>query len=264
MRCSAIPIRTGFRKHGESSAPVSIELRKLLFDSTPLLHRVMQKPRFHPLNDKGSLKGDKHKIESTLSIELANRMGQLVGAAASRKWQLTICPLQGLAFSTNKRKWTAYPMFNDKAVPIPLGKWLRQKLFFVDDRAYSLIDTLRFLANKEGAHVDTVNDVQMRDMERVHFGNTTYYHIVGILTASYVLGQYQASQQANRHEWERFSVGRGHSVESALTFISAEFAGPGIDPIGLPNVAYGTGIQLPSPGEPWNPTEVVESTIVYS
>ena len=41
---------------------VSVELRKLLLDGTPLVHRVLERPRFRPLRDRGGLTGDVNEI----------------------------------------------------------------------------------------------------------------------------------------------------------------------------------------------------------
>ena len=249
---------------GRVARRVSIELRKLLFDSSPLLHAVLHRPRLHPLNDGGSIRGDIYRNERILSIAPGTSDGQLAGGIASHKWQIEVHPLHGLRFDSTAKNWTIYPMFNTDAVPLTLDRWLRQRLFCVNDREYSLFDTLKFVANKEAAHVDIDNDILLEDMERVHFGHTTYYHIIAILTASYLSSEYQASQQVDKSEWQRFSSYRTHEVTEPATFKGADMTGAEIDPVGLPNVFRETGIPLPTPGKPWKPVQVEESTVVYS
>lgn len=160
---------------GRVARRVSIELRKLLLDGRPLLHTVLQRPRLHPLNDHQSLTGDVYENERMLSIAPATSDGRRVGAIASHKWSIEVHPLHGLRFDNTEKMWTVYTMFDTSAVPLTLDRWLRQSLFCVNDREYSLFDTLKFLANKEAAHVDIDSDVLLKDMESVHFGNTSYY-----------------------------------------------------------------------------------------
>ena len=155
---------------GRVARRVSIELRKLLFDSRPLLHTVLQRPRLHPLNDGGSLTGDTYENERMLSIAPGTSDGLFLGVAATHRWHIEVHPLHGLRFDSTGKKWIIYPIFDTSAAPIPLGRWLRQRLFCVDSREYSLFDALRFLANKEAVHVDIDNDILLEDMERVHFG----------------------------------------------------------------------------------------------
>ena len=76
-------------------------------------------------------------------------------AVATHTWKITVHPLHGLRFDRHRKKWEFYQMFDTNAVPIRLNQWLRQRLFCVDGRQYSLWDTLKFLVNKEAAHVDT-------------------------------------------------------------------------------------------------------------
>ena len=249
---------------GRVARRVSIELRKLLFDSRPLLHTVLQRPRLHPLNDGGSLTGDTYENERMLSIAPGTSDGLFLGVAATHRWHIEVHPLHGLRFDSTGKKWIIYPIFDTSAAPIPLGRWLRQRLFCVDSREYSLFDALRFLANKEAVHVDIDNDILLEDMERVHFGSTTYYHIIAILTAAYLLREYQDSQQANRSEWQKFSNYRSYEAPEPVTFKGGEMLGAEIEPSGLPNVFRETGIPVPVPGETWKPVQVEEATVVYS
>ena len=79
-------------------------------------------------------------------------------------------------------------------------------------RVYSLGDTLKFVANKEAVHVDIDRDDQSRDMERVHFGHTTYPHFVAVLVASYVLERYRASRKESTELWGQFLGMSGEAV----------------------------------------------------
>ena len=248
---------------GKVARRVSIELRKLLFDGRPLLHTVLQGLRLHPLKGRETLTGDIYKNGRQLAIGPATSEGALLGPVATRRWNITVHPLHGLKFDSTEKKWIFHPMFDTNAAPITRDRWLHQRLFCVDGRGYTLLNTLSFLANKEAAHIDTDNTILLKDMERVHFDNTTYYHIVALLTAAYLSDQYQSSKQANEIEWQPFLDNRSYPVTEPGTFIGGEFQGTEIDPMGLPKVFHETGIPIPIPGAVWTPVQVEESTVVH-
>ena len=97
---------------------------------------------------------------------------------ATRIWRIVVHPLHGLKFNRTEKKWIFGPLFDTQAQRMTIEPWLKQRLLRVDGREYSLRDTLKFIANKEAVHVDIRKEVSARDMERVHFGHTTYPHIV--------------------------------------------------------------------------------------
>ena len=247
---------------GRVARTVSIELRKLLFDGSPLLHRVLQGPRLHPLKARDTLTGDIYENSRQLSIASANSEKVLLGPPATREWSITVHPLHGLQFHKAGRRWILRPMFDTDAEPMALGQWLRQRLFCVENREYSLLDTLRFLANREAAHVDTKDDIIFKDMERVHFSNTTYYHMVAILAAAYLLSEYRTSQQVHNREWQSFSGYKSDEASEPASFLGGEFRDAEIDPMGLPHVFRETGIPIPNPDEIWKPVQVKESVVV--
>ena len=247
---------------GRVARTVSIELRKLLFDGSPLIHRVIQRPRLHPLKARGTLTGDVYENSFQLSIAPATSEKVLLGPPATREWSIAVHPLHGLKFQKAKKKWILRPMFDPDAEPVALGKWLRQRLFCVENREYSLLDTMRFLATKEAVHVDIENTTIFRDMERVHFSNTTYYHMVAVLAAAYLLGEYRASQQMNNRAWHKFSGYKSYQASQPASFFGAEFDGADIDPLGLPDMFHETGIHIPNPGETWEAVQVKESAVV--
>ena len=243
---------------------LSIELRKLLLDGNPLLNAVVDRPQLHPLHDRNILTGDIHTSERALRVVPAASTGTPMGstAVATHTWKITVHPLHGLRFDRHRKKWEFYQMFDTNAVPIKLNRWLRQRLFCVDGRQYSLWDTLKFLANKEAAHVDTEKDVLADHMECVHFNNTTYCHIVTMLIAAYVLEQYKSSQQADGNRWKSFVDSRGYPVTELISIIGGEFDGVDIDPMGLTGGFHETGIPIPVPGQVWKPVQIEEAKTV--
>ena len=155
-----------------------------------------------------------------------------------------------------------YPMFDPTATHRRLDSWLNQRLFCVDQRVYNLRQTLSFLANTEGAHVDTRRDDEAIDMERVHFGRTTYYHLVALLTAMYILEQYSFSRETNQSDWDSFSLTQNQQPTERAGLMVGEFKGAEIDPTGFPNVFHETGIPIPQPGEVWRPVSIEDAVSV--
>ena len=243
---------------------VSVELRKLLFDGTPLVHRVLHRPRFHPLFNSGSLAGDVYENKFSLRIAPGTRDGPLPGMVATRTWRVVVYPLHGLKFNRTEKKWIFGPLFDTQARRMALEPWSKQRLFRVDEREYSLLETLKFIANKEAVHVDIEKDVAARDMERVHFGHTTYPHIVAIMVASYLLEQYRTSCQIEKEKWGSF-MGFGDREVAEYDLIGGgEFGGVNIEPIGFGGEFHETGIQIPEPGRVWNPVQIDEEAMVQA
>ena len=155
---------------GRVGRRVSVELRKLLFDGAPLVHRVLQGPRFHPLVDAENLAGDVYKNEYSFRVAPETSDGPNLKMVATRTWRIVVHPLRGLNFNRTEKKWIVGPLFDTQVQRMTLESWLKQRLLRVDGREYSLRDTLKFIANKEAVHVDIGKEVSVRDMERVHFG----------------------------------------------------------------------------------------------
>ncbi len=191
---------------------VSVELRKLLLDVTPLVHRVLQRPRFLPLRDSAGLMGDVYENSFTMRIAPGTKEGPSLGNAAERTWGMTVHPLHGLRFDLKSKQWIVEPLFDAEAPPVTLGTWLKQRLFRVDQRVYSLGDTLKFVANKEAVRVDIGRDEQTKDMERVHFGHTAYPHMIASLVASYMPVRYRINCTENAELWSSFHGMRSEAV----------------------------------------------------
>ena len=213
--------------HVESAARrVSIELRKLLFDGGPLFHAVLHGPRLHPLFDKSTITGHVYENERQMSFASGTSQGPDLESVSTRRWKITVHPLHGLRFDRTQNIWSLHSMFDASAVPVRLDRWLRQRLFCVDGAEYSLSAMLSYLANKEAAHVDTEHTILSQDMERVHFGNTCYYHFAAILTGAYLLAQLKNSVQANKTEWQYLLDRRGYTVTEPGTLLGAETPWP--------------------------------------
>ncbi len=133
------------------------------------------------MRDSAGLMGDVYENSFTMRMALGTEDGPSLGNVAERTWGMTVHPLHGLRFDLRSKQWIVEPLFDVAAPPVTLGTWLKQRLFRVDQRVYSLGDTLKFVTNKEAVHVDIGRDEQSKDMERVHFGHTTYPHMVASL-----------------------------------------------------------------------------------
>ena len=147
---------------------------------------------------------------------------------------------------------------------MPLEPWSKQRLFRVDGREYSLLDTLKFIANKEAVHVDIGQDVAARDMERVHFGHTTYPHVVAIMVASYLLEQYRTSCQIEKEKWGSFLGFGDRGVADYKPIGGGEFGSADIQPMGFGGEFHETGIRIPEPDRVWNPVQIAEEAIVQA
>ena len=247
-----------------SGRRVSVELRKLLFDGAPLVHRVLQGPRFHVLPDKESLVGDVYENAFSLRVAPGTRAGPVSGLITSRTWSIRVRPLHGLSFEKKSKKWTFNWLFNGCGERIRLEPWLKQHLFSVDGREYTLLDALKFVANKEAVHVDIDKDVAAKDMERVHFGHTTYPHIVAVMVASYVLNEYRTSCRSAAQRWDSFSAFGELSVADYEAIGGGEFEGADIDPMGFGGEFHETGIPIPEPGKVWKPVQIEEAATVQA
>ena len=216
---------------------VSVELRKLLLDGVPLVHRVLQGARFQPLRDRGGLTGDVYENSFTMGVAPGREDGPDLSLVAAHTWGITVHPLHGLRFESQSKQWIVEPLFDPQAPLMTLGTWLNQALFQVDERVYSLGDTLKFVANKEAVHVDIDRDDQSRDMERVHFGHTTYPHFVAVLVVSYVLERYRASRKESAELWGQFLGMSGEAVPEYKIIGGGGIPGGGHLPAGVPRRA---------------------------
>ena len=166
---SEVPLSVDYIRN--AGRKVSVELRKLLSDRVPLVHRVLQAPIFHPLRDKRRLAGDVYENSFAMRVAPGTEDGPDLTPVAAHTWSITVHPLHGLRFDSQPKKWIVEPLFDAQAPLMTLGTWLNQALFQVDERVYSLGDTLKFFANKEAVHVDIDKDEQTRDVEGVRFGH---------------------------------------------------------------------------------------------
>ena len=241
---------------------VSVELRKLLLDGAPLVHRVLQGPKFQPLRDRSGLTGDVYENSFTMRVAPGTENGPALSLVAARTWSITVYPLHGLRFDSRFKRWVFEQLFDAQAQPVSLATWLNQRLFRVDERVYSLRDALKFVANTEAVHVDVDRDEQSRDMERVHFGLTTYPQLVAVLAASHVLERYRASRTENAELWGHFLGMSGEAVPEYKIICGGEFQGTEISLPGFHGEFHETGIPLPKAGRAWNPVQIHEHAAV--
>ena len=183
------------------------------------------------------------------------------GPVASQTWAIAVHPLHGLRYEKARQKWHLEPLIDVDARPMALDTWLKQRLYRVNCREYSLMTTLKFVSNKEGAHVDIEKDTEVKDMERVHFGHVTYPHLVAMLVASYLLHQYRTAFREDEDRWSWFIGTDGHSPEEYKVIRDADFGGE-IYPVGFEGELHETRIPIPTPGRPWTPVRSIEEATV--
>ena len=248
-------IRNGGRR-------ASVELRKLLLDGRPLVHRVLQGPRFQPLRNKAGLTGDVYENSFTMQVAPGTRNAPDFALVAAHTWCITVHPLHGLRFESQAEQWVFEPLFDAQAPPLVLGTWLNQTLFRVDQRVYTLGDTLKFVANKEAVHVDIDRDERTIDMERVHFGHTTYPHLVAFLVAGRLLERYRVSRTETAELWGKFHSMGGEAVPEYKIICGGDFTAANIYPPGFHGEFHETGLQVPEAGRVWNPVRIREHATV--
>lgn len=248
-------IRTASRK-------VSVGLRKLILDAAPLLHRVLERPRFLPLRGRASLTGDIYENFRTLRVAPWTEDGRQRAHFAEHTWGITVHPLHGLQFESSAKRWGSGPLFDVNLQPLPLDTWLNQRLFQVDQREYSLRHTLKYVADKEAVHVDLRRDELSRDMESVHFGHTTYAQLIAVLVASHLLERYRTSRTESTELWGQFHGIDGEAAPDFEIVGGWEFDAADIDPLGFPREFHETGIQIPTPGKVWRPVRLKDHATV--
>ena len=83
-------------------------------------------------------------------------------------------------------------------------------------------------------------------MERVHFGHTTYPHIVAIMVRVYLLEQYRTSCQIEEEKWGSFLGFGDRGVADYALIGGGEFDGAYIEPMGLGGEFHDTASRYPS------------------
>ena len=148
--CLSLLQSSQFDKIPSLARRVSIQLRKLLFDGSPLIHKVLRGPRFLPLNCRDTLPGDTYTNTFYFRVVPATGEGVPFGRPAVRTWGAVVHPLHGLSYDATRRTWKVYPMFDTGAEPMRLASWSSQRLFCVDEREYRLQETITFPAKHRG------------------------------------------------------------------------------------------------------------------
>ena len=189
---------------------ISVPLRKLCIDSEgALLQKTIARPTFHPL---GGRKGPYRR--ATMSWRSERR--ECVFGYANGKKETIVVPeatheieigrLYGVDFLDDG--WCAiHSPFDLTACPTPLEEWLQAKALQVNSVGYTVKDTLKLVADYEGAHsnelpafvavgvnpedIDKGRNMKYRLVNSVYFGCLSYVHIVVLFGALYITRRMQ-------------------------------------------------------------------------
>ncbi len=175
---------------------ISVQLRKLLLDKKPLIKRCYKNSlKFHPLSkvaltDKPFF-SDSIKIRDGGHVELHG--GRIDGTSATHSLLIKSCshsieiyPLPGLSYDEYKKEVTVHSPFKLKSTHfIGLDEWLNQKIVSVHEQSMTLLDAIKTIADKEGAHADERPDIHMA--RACMFMGYNYFHWIVIFTASYLI-----------------------------------------------------------------------------
>ena len=189
---------------------ISVPLRKLLLDDEgALIKRTIDNPAFPPLGGK---KGQYRR--ATMSWRTERR--ELVLGYADGKKETVVVPetnheieigrLYGVDFLEDGRCAIHSP-FDFMARRVPVDAWLGAQALQVNSVSYSVKDTLRLVADYEGAHtnelpafvgvginpedIDKGRKMKYRLANAVYFGCLSYPHVVALYTALYITRRMQ-------------------------------------------------------------------------
>ena len=189
---------------------ISVPMRKLCVDSGgALLEKTIAGLTLHPL---GGRKGRYRR--ATMSWRSERREWVLGDAAGKEqavvvpetKHEIEIGRLYGVDFLDDG--WCAIRSpFDIKVRPIPLGAWLDAKALQVNSVSYTVRDSLKIVADYEGAHtnelpawvavgvnpenIDKGRNMKYRLVNAVYFGCLSYVQIVVLYAALYLTGRFQ-------------------------------------------------------------------------
>ena len=200
----------GWRVFQSVVRQISIPLRKLcLDDEGALLKKTIASPAFHPL---GGRKGR----YSRAKLSWRSERREMIFADADGKRETVVVPeteheieigrLYGVDFVEDG--WCAiHSPFDCTAHPVPLDAWLNAKALQVNSVSYTIKDSLRLVADYEGAHanelpawvaagvnpedIDKGRNMKYRLVNSVYFGCLSYVQVVALFTALYINGRVQ-------------------------------------------------------------------------
>ncbi len=189
---------------------MSVPVRKLCLDGNgALLKKTIASPTFYPL---GGPKGRYRRAtiswrtqRQQLSLGHADGTRQTV-VVPETKHEIEIGRLYGVDFL--EQGWcTVHSPFDPTARAVPLDTWLEAKALQVNSASYTIEETLRLVADYEGAHtgelpaltavgvnpenIDRGRNMKYRLANSVYFGCLSYVQIVTLYAAVYIAWQTQ-------------------------------------------------------------------------
>ena len=190
---------------------MSVPIRKLCLDGNmSLLQRVILEPMFLPTGgtkakySRAELKWRTPHEEWVLGFE-GGRKEEVV--VPESEHEISIGRLYGVEFQEGGWCVIKSP-FNETGIPIKFDAWLTTKILQVNSIGYSIRDTLKLVADFEGAHTSdhlpafVAVGVRPEDMGKgtskryrmancVYFGCLSYIHLVVVYSGLYIIRMMQ-------------------------------------------------------------------------
>lgn len=198
------------RKIRNNSRQASVAIRKLLLNER-LLEKVVEKPRMHKLTFI------QDSIPSVINGEIIfHRVDPAPHYTTKVKFRRELHSLPGwtLIQDTPGDYRINSDIFEDDEPKMNIDQWLGQPMISVTteqgDKTFTLGDILKYVANKEGAHIDN----KPSRIETAHFlehigGQDTfiYPHTVVTFAAIYIRNRQRKGLELHPEEWGKHIAG---------------------------------------------------------
>ena len=134
---------------------VSTELYKVLVDgmnSKPLLN-CLTSPTM-PALDYGLLRGDAYELHPPLAFGISPLDQDETSTGLTTSVASHIYPLHGLSYNSTTSMFEGNAPWNKKTPHVPLADWVGQDLVHITHIRRSILDVMKRMRNKRGAHTD--------------------------------------------------------------------------------------------------------------
>jgi len=201
-----IQLFDNFEDRHHACQTISVQIRKLLLDKSPLIPRCYGKNvlRFHsivkvPVADKPFHESSIGFFGGHLEFRPVNQDGTPRPGSIPERLSFAssafvhIYPLPGVSYDADRDKVIISDPFDLNTPPsMNLDQWLSQKMVSICGHDMTLRDILKTIANEEGAHArnfSTDKESEIYIASQFVFWGFSYFHWVVLYTASYLIGR---------------------------------------------------------------------------
>ena len=182
---------------------VSVDLRKILLDDNGrLLHKSISEPLIHPMKSLPDIHPALFIRQfPSASFHIETEGGQTSDITVPAHAHTTVIhPLPGISHNGDDTFEVSTP-FDLTAKPVRVSHWLNQKVLRVDQHRFDAGESIRLLANREGAHAsdnisfvtpvsfDSSPTVRFGAATSVRFGGLSYLHLFVLFTGFYLVSR---------------------------------------------------------------------------